>query len=304
MERLDFPMSILEFQRRFADDAACLDYLAMSRWPEGFCCPGCGGRRAWVLARRHLWECAACGRQTSVTAGTIMDHTHLPLTLWFWSAYLMATHTPGISAVQLQRQLGISRYETAWFILHKLRRAMIAPERGLLAGEAEVDEAFVGGRNPGRRGGRDRTGKAVVAVAVEVRGTGSGRIRLQALPNANGDTLLGFVQATIRPAAIVHTDGWSGYRYLKAAGYDHRPVSQHYRLADRKLILPRAHRAISNLKTWIAGTHRGTSVKHLQVYLDEFTFRHNRRHTPMAAFQTLLGLSAHHPPATYREITT
>jgi len=304
MERLDFPMSILEFQRRFADDAACLDYLAMSRWPEGFCCPGCGGRRAWVLARRHLWECAACGRQTSVTAGTIMDHTHLPLTLWFWSAYLMATHTPGISAVQLQRQLGISRYETAWFILHKLRRAMIAPERGLLAGEAEVDEAFVGGRNPGRRGGRDRTGKAVVAVAVEVRGTGSGRIRLQALPNANGDTLLGFVQATIRPAAIVHTDGWSGYRYLKAAGYDHRPVSQHYRLADRKLILPRAHRAISNLKTRIAGTHRGTSVKHLQVYPGEFTFRHNRRRTPMATFQTLLGLSAHHPPATYREITT
>ena len=182
--------------------------------------------------------------------------------------------------------------------------AIIAPERGLLTGEVEADEAFAGGRNPAGRGGRDRTGKALVAVAVEVRGDGSGRIRLQALPNASGDTLLGFVRATITPAAIVHTDGWNGYRYLTAAGYDHRPVSQHYRLADRKLILPRAHRAISNLKTWIAGTHRGASAKHLQAYLDEFTFRHNRRRTPMAAFQTLLGLGAQHAPATYQEITT
>ena len=304
MERLAFPVSIVEFQHRFAGEQACLDYLAASRWPQGFTCPACGGSKAWVLARRHLWECAACGRQTSVTAGTIMDHTHTPLRLWFWAAYLVATHTPGISAVQLQRQLGISRYETAWYLLHKLRRAMIAPERGLLTGEVEADEAFVGGRNPARRGGRDRTGKALVAVAVEVRGTGSGRIRLQALPAADRDTLLGFAQATIAPAAIVHTDGWSGYGYLAGAGYDHRPVNQHYRLPGRTLILPRAHRTISNLKTWLAGTHHGTSAKHLQVYLDEFTFRHNRRYTPMAAFQTLLGLGTLHRPSTYRQITT
>jgi len=206
--------------------------------------------------------------------------------------------------VQLQRQLGIRRYETAWFILHKLRRAMIAPERGLLTGEVEVDEAFVGGRNPARRGGRDRTGKVLVAVAVEVRGTGSGRVRLHALPSADRPSLLGFAQATIAPAAIVHTNGWSGYGYLAGAGYDHRPAGQHYRLADRTLILPRAHRAIPGLKTWIAGTHHGTSAKHLQVYLDEFTFRHNRRHTPMAAFQTLLGLGTLHGPSTYRHITT
>lgn len=266
--------------------------------------PVCGGGKAWVLARRHLWECAACGRQTSVTAGTVMDHTHTPLTLWFWAAYLMATHTPGISAVQLQRQLGISRYETAWFLLHKLRRAMVAPERGLLTGEVEADEAFVGGRNPARRGGRDRTGKVMVAVAVEVRGAGSGRVRLQALPAADRDTLLGWAQATIAPGAIVHTDGWSGYGYLAGAGYDHRPVNQHYQLPGRTLILPRAHRVISNLKTWIAGTYHGTSAKHLQVYLDEFTFRHNRRRTPMAAFQTLLGLGTLHGPSTYRQIKT
>ena len=232
-----------------------------------------------------------------------MDHTHTPLTLWFWSAYLVATHTPGISATQLQRQLGIGRYETAWFILQKLRRAMIAPERGPLSGEVEVDEAFVGGRNSARRGGRDRIGKVLVGVAVEARGTGSGRVRMQVLPNANRESLLVFVQSTIAPGAVVHTDGWSGYAYLTAAGYDHRPINQHYRLEDRKLILPRAHRAISNLKTWLAGTHRGTSAKHLQIYLDEFTFRHNRRRTPMAAFQTLLGLSAVHRPTTYVQIT-
>jgi transposase-like protein len=304
MGRLDFPVTIVEFQRRFADEAACLDYLAASRWPAGFACPACGGGKAWVLARRHLWECAGCGRQTSVTAGTVMDHTHTPLTLWFWAAYLVATHTPGISAVQLQRQLGISQYETAWFILHKLRAAMVAPERGPLTGEVEADEGFIGGRNPARRGGRDRTGKVLVAVAVEIRGAGSGRLRLQVLPAADRDTLLGFAQATIAPGAVVHTDGWSGYNYLTAAGYQHRPVNQHYRLPDRTLILPRAHRAISNLKTWLAGTHHGTSAKHLQAYLDEFTFRHNRRHTPMAAFQTLLGLGTQHPPTTYRHITT
>ena len=180
---------------------------------------------------------------------------------------------------------------------------MIAPERGMLTGEVEVDEAFVGGRNSGRRGGHDRIGKVLVVVAVEVRGSGSGPARLRVPPNANRETLLEFVQTTIAPGTIVHTDGWSGYGYLKVAGYDHRPINQHYRLDDRKLILPRAHRAISNLKTWIAGTHRGTSAKHPQVYLDEFTFRHNRRRVPMAAFQTLLGLSTVHDPATYRQIT-
>ena len=238
MERLGFPVSIVEFQARFADDAACLDYLAASRWPQGFACPVCGSRRAWVLARRHLWECAACGRQTSVTAGTVLDHTHTPLTLWFWAAYLVATHTLGISAVQLQRQLGIRRYETAWFLLHQLRRAMAAPGRGLLSGEVAVDEAFIGGRNPARRGGRDRTGKVLAAVAVEVRGAGSGRVRLHALPSAGQPTLLGFIQATIAPEATVHTDGWSGYGYLAGAGYDHRPVNQHDRLPGRTLILP------------------------------------------------------------------
>ena len=205
MGRLDFPLSIVDFQRRFADDASCLDYLAASRWPDGFWCPVCGGRDAWVLARRHLWECSACGRQTSITAGTVLHNTRTPLTLWFWAAYLVATHTPGISAVQLQRQLGINRYETAWLILQKLRRAMIAPEREPLHGEVEVDEGFVGGRNSARRGGRDRVGKVLVAVAVEARGSGTGRVRLQVLPDASGPTLTEFIRGTVAAGTLVHT---------------------------------------------------------------------------------------------------
>jgi len=168
----------MEFQDRFATEQACLEYLAACRWPDGFRCPGCGGENAWVLARRHLWECAGCGQQTSVTAGTIMHRTRTPLRTWFWAAYLVATPHPGISAKQLQRQLGLTRYETAWLILHKLRRAMIAPERTLLSDEVEVDEFFLGGLEEGLKGGRQRGKKALVGVAIEVRGRGSGRLRL------------------------------------------------------------------------------------------------------------------------------
>lgn len=138
--RPSFPRNIIEFQARFSDEDACRAYLYASRWPDGFWCPACGGAVAGEQPKRRLWECRACGRQTSVTAGTVMHGTRNPLQLWFWAAYLVATHHPGISAVQLQRQLGISRYETAWLVLHRLRRAMVAPDRELLTGPVEVDE--------------------------------------------------------------------------------------------------------------------------------------------------------------------
>jgi transposase-like protein len=232
-----------------------------------------------------------------------MHKTRMPLSLWFWAAYLVATHTPGISAVQLQRQLGISRYETAWLMLQKLRRAMVAPEREPLRREVEVDETLVGGRHSERRGGRQRDGKALVGVAVEVRGAGSGRLRLQVLADASQDTLTPWVKSLIAPGTVVHTDGWHGYAKLAGAGYEHQSRLQRRRHHDEQKLLPRAHRATSNLKTWLQGTHRGVSPDHLQVYLDEFVFRHNRRRTPMAAFQTLLGLGALHAPTTYHQIT-
>lgn len=297
----------MDFQQRFASEAACLEYLAASRWPEGFECPGCGGRSAWVLERRHLWQCVDCRLQTSVTAGTVLHKTRTPLRVWFWAAYLVATHHPGISAKQLQRQLGLSRYETAWLILHKLRRAMVAPERERLRGEVEVDECLIGGVEAGHEGRGPGEKKTLVGVAIEVRGRGSGRLRLAALTDASGPSLQAFVYATVTPGAIVHTDGWRAYNKIANNGYEHRPRSQRaavLRGDHDDPILPRAHRATSNLKMWLAGTHRGVSSAQLPVYLDEFVFRHNRRQTPMAAFQTLLGLGAQHGPSTYTDITT
>jgi hypothetical protein len=219
------------------------------------------------------------------------------------AAYLVATHHPGISAVQLQRQLGIGRYETAWLILHKLRRAMVAPERSRLRGPVEVDEFYVGGIEAGRGAGRKSgSTKAIVVDAVELRGQGSGRLELGVVPDLSNQSLCGFVEEAVDPGGVVHTDAWQGYRRLNRLGYDHRPASQR-QAEPGEWLLPRAHRSISNLKAWLHGTHRDVSREHLQVYLDEFVFRHNRRRTPMAAFQTLLGLGANRPPTTYSQIT-
>ena len=230
-----------------------------------------------------------------------MHGTRTPLRTWFWAAYLVATHHPGISAKQLQRQLALSRYETAWLILHKLRRAMIAPERTLLRGEVEIDEFFLGGHEDNLKGGRQHGKKALIGVAIEARGQGSGRLRLGALANSRATTLEAFTKASTAPGAIVHTDGLFSYNGLGKLGYDHRPRKVESVGADEQL-LPRVHRAISNLKAWMHGTHRRVSPEHMPVYLDEFVFRHNRRSTPMAGFQTLLGLGLAHDPVTYREI--
>jgi transposase-like protein len=299
--RPDFPLTILEFQQRFGTEEACREYLFASRWPEGFVCPGCGASAAGGEARRHLWICTACGRQTSITAGTVMHKTRLALRTWFWAAYLVSTFHPGISAKQLQRQLGIGCHETAWAMLHKLRAAMVAPERELLKGEVEVDEFFLGGYEEGLKGGRQHGKKTLVGVAIEVRGRGSGRLRLQVLPNSQAVTLEAFTQATTGRGAIVHTDGLFSYSGLSKLGYDHRARKVASVGADEQL-LPRVHRAISNLKAWMHGTHRRVSPEHMPVYLDEYVFRHNRRHTPMAGFQTLLGLGLAHDPVTYRQI--
>ncbi len=292
----------MDFQTRFATEDACREYLFDCRWPEGFVCPGCGGHSAGQATRRSLWICTACKLQTSVTAGTVMHATRTPLRTWFWAAYLLATHHPGISAKQLQRQLDLARYETAWLILHKLRRAMIAPERSPLREEVEVDEFFLGGLEEGLKGGRQRGKKAIVGVAVEVRGRASGRLRLAVLPDAKSASLAAFVTNTTTTGAIVHTDGWQAYHQIAELGYEHRPLVQRT-AAPGEQLLPRAHRAVSNLKAWMHGTHRGVSDEHLAVYLDEFVFRHDRRRTPMAGFQTLLGLGAQRPPATYDQIT-
>ena len=291
----------MDFQERFATEAACLDFLAASRWPDGFACPACGGRRAWVLERRHLWECSDCQLQTSVTAGTVMHGTRTPLRVWFWASYLVSTHQPGISAKQLQRQLGLSRYETAWLILQKLRRAMVAPATAQSAFFPRWRPPRWPSSRPPMKNSSISTSALSCLRSVEVRGRGSGRLRLATVPDASKQSLGAFAEATAAPGAIVHTDGWQAYGGLSALGYTHRRRSQMAEPGAQ--LLPRANRAVSNLKAWLHGTHRGVGDPHLQVYLDEFVFRHNRRRTPMAAFQTLLGLGAAQPPTTYAAIT-
>ena len=297
MSRPDFPTSLAEFQKRFSTEEACATFLAQSRWPDGFICPHCGGRAAFDLPRRGLYQCKSCGHQVSVTAGTVMHATRTPLMQWFRAAYLMTTLTPGISALQLQRQLGLASYQTAWTMLHKLRRATVNPDRERLRGTVEVDDAYVGGKEQDVIGRQVET-KTPIVVAVEVRGRASGRIRLSALSDVSSESLIPFVQATIESGSTIHTDGWSGYERLKEAGYQHcvRPIKEAKNVSE---VLRHAHRAISNLKAWLLGTHHGVSRKHLQPYLNEFAFRFNRRRTPMAAFQTLLGIGSRVKTVTY-----
>ena len=300
MPRPDFPRTLGEFQQRFPDEAACRAYLAQSRWPDGFRCPKCGHGEALELPGRLLWRCKACGRDTSVTAGTVLHRTRLSLAQWFWAAYLVTTHTPGLSALQLQRQLGIRRYETTWTMLQKLRRAMLRPQREPLRERVEVDETYIGNQE-GLRGGRELGDRALVVGAVEVRGRASGRVRLQSVPDASARSLTGFVRRNVAPGTIVITDGWQGYAPLSGMGYRHRPRTQG-RPERAQVILPRVHQVFGNLKTWLRGTHHGVESKHLQAYLDEFTFRFNRRRTPMAAFQSLLGLTGAHGPTTRKQL--
>jgi transposase-like protein len=197
--------------------------------------------------------------------------------------------------------LGIGRYETAWAMLPKLRRAMVRPDRERLKEKVEVDETYIGGPEAGLKGGRQRGDKALVVAAVEVRGRAAGRVCLQVVPDASAPTLTGFVAANVEPGSLIVTDGWKAYTLLRGMGYRHRPKTQ----GDPEqaaTILPRVHRVFGNLQTWLRGTHHGVGHPHLQAYLDEFTFRFNRRRTPMAAFQTLLGLGTQHPPTTYNQL--
>ncbi|MCP5000540.1 MAG: IS1595 family transposase [Hyphomicrobiales bacterium] len=301
----DFPRSLIDFQRRFADEAACARYLAAERWPDGFRCPACTHDRAFLLKTKPwTYECRGCRRQTSVKAGTILHGSKLPLTIWFWAAYLMATHSNGISALQLQKQLGLGSYKTAWLLAAKLRRAMVAPERSPLAGLVEVDETTISQRTkddpPAGGGGRSHDGKLLIAGAVEILGqapkTRPGRIRLAAIADFSAESLHGFMAANIVAQSTARTDGWSGYP--GAPGIAHEPHVIGNMAAH--VVLPWVHRVFSNLKTWALGVYHGLRPGHLQSYLDEFVFRFNRRKTRHAAFRSILGIATSLKPVTYK----
>jgi transposase-like protein len=296
-----------EFQAKFASEEACQQYLAACRWPDGFVCPRCGNRRAYELAKLRRWQCAGCRHQVSLTAGTILHNTKTPLTTWFWAAYLMTTDKRGVSALLLQHQLDLRRYETAWMMLHKFRRAMINLAREPLRGEVEVDDTWVGGTQAGLRGSRQLKDRkaALVLVAVEKRGRATGRARMAVIPDFKSGTLLAFLKQNVAPGSTVYTDGLKSFTGLQEAGFRHVPRCQPLPTDLRKgakSVVPLADRAIGNLQQWLIGTYHGVSRDQLQVYLDEFVFRHNRRRLPMAAFQTLLGLGTAHKPTPYEQI--
>lgn len=292
---------------KFASEESCQRYLADCRWPNGFVCPRCEHQRAYALGRQRRWQCTSCRHQVSLTAGTILHNTKTPLTLWFWAAYLMATDKRGISALLLQRQLGLKRYETAWMMLHKFRRAMVNVAREPLRGEVEIDDTWIGGPQAGLRGSRQLKGRkaALVIVAVERRGRASGRTRMTVIPDFKKTTLDTFMKEHVARGTTIYTDGLKTFTGLQEAGFRHiaRPQPLRSDLSrGAKSVVPLADRAIGNLQQWLIGTYHGVSRDQLQVYLDEFVFRHNRRKQPTAAFQALLGLGTVHSPIFYDRI--
>lgn len=272
----DYPRTLLEFEDRLRTEEACWAYLVRLRWPQGFRCPRCGYAQAWSLQRR-LFQCQGCDAMVSVAAGTIFHRSHLPLRVWFRAIWWVTNQKSGVSAVGLQRALGLGSYRTAWTCLQKLRRAMVRPGRERLSGEVEVDEVFIGGVEKG--GGKRHVGtKALVAIAAEVKGPGIGRVRMQQIPDASSESLAAFVQEAVAPGALVITDGWTAYPGLERLGYVHRPRVVRSSGQTASTLLPRVHRVAALLKRWLLGIHQGrVSREHLDGYLDEFTFRFNRR---------------------------
>jgi transposase-like protein len=298
----DYPKTLMEFESRFSTEEGCQDYLFQLRWPEGFCCPRCNETKAWPV-RNFLYECSQCGYQASVTAGTIFQRTHLPLTTWFHAMWWVTSQKNGASALGLQRVLGCS-YKTAWALLHKLRRAMTRPGRDRLSGRIEVDESYLGGLEEGLRGRRIER-KTLIVIAAQEDGKGIGRIRIKRIPDASSRSLHSFIRESIEDGSTIHTDGWEGYSGLDKIGYHHEITPLRNKSKSASELLPRAHRVISLMKRWLMGTHQGAiSHEHLGYYLDEFVFRFNRRksHYRGKLFYRLIQQAVQIEPTTYHSI--
>lgn len=270
----DYPEKLSALEFRFSTEEACRDYLFHLRWPDGFRCPRCNNGAAWTVGK-CLYKCTECHYKVSITAGTIFEGTRKPLTLWFRAIWLVTSSKNGASALGVQHILGLGSYETAWTWLHKLRRAMIRPGRDRLSGQIEVDETYIGGVKSGKRG-RGASGKALVLIATQIDDTHIGRIRLRRVEDASAASLEEAIQQAIEPGSTILTDGWKGYSQLNSLGYVHDIIRRETAIGDN--LLPRCNRVASLIKRWLMGTHQGgISHEHLDYYLDEYTFRFNRR---------------------------
>jgi len=273
----DYPNTYRKFVEMFPDDAKCAAFLARLRWPEGFICPACKiASTPWNESRGRL-ACPICRHQTSVSTGTIFDKTRTPLTTWFEAAWHVSSAKNGMSAKTLERTIGTS-YQVAWMMLQRFRVAMVNTDRKQLSGDVEVDETFAGGEEHGGKRGRGAT-KSIVVIAVEIRQPkGFGRVRMRHIPDASGESLLPFVREVVAPGSVVRTDGWSGYNGLSDYGYTQDILVLSSSGDPAHVSMPGVHRVASLLKRWLLGTHQGSLLSnHLQSYLEEFTFRFNRR---------------------------
>lgn len=273
----DYPKTMLEFNRRFNTEHSCQEYLYKMRWPEGFICPHCQHREYWMMKRgqSRQYRCKHCRSWISATAGTIFQDTHMPLQVWFGAMWQVVSQKHGVSALGLQQSLGLSKYRTAWTMLHKLRIAMVRPGRDRLVGPVQVDETYIGGPRTGRRG-RGAANKTLVVVAVEDKGNRLGRIRLHKVKDASGESLIPAVKESVQPKSEVLTDDWNGYSKLSYSGYKHTIIRKTADIGEN--LLPLTNRVVSLLKRWLQGTHQGAPrASHLDYYLDEFVFRFNRR---------------------------
>lgn len=297
----DYPLTLLEFENRFSTEENCRNYLFKLRWPDGFHCPRCGNENAWPISDVH-YQCTSCNYQASVIAGTIFHKTRKPLKIWFRIIWWLAGQKNGASALGLKRILGLERYETAWTWLHKLRRAMTTPGRDCLNGTVEVDEAYIGGKKPGKRG-RGAEGKVLVIIAVEVNNAKTGRIRLQRITDASAQSLEDAIKKSIQLGSKILTDGWIGYNQVTKIGYKHEVIRKDSVIGYN--LLPHCHQVVSLLKRWLLGTHQGAvRHKYLDYYLDEYSFRFNRRKSNHRGklFYRLIQNAVHISPTTRKQI--
>lgn len=299
---MEIPKNQIEFEKMFTTEEQCIEYLNAMRFPDGYCCRKCQHKGYW-LNKRGIMICKSCKDELSITAGTIFHRSKLPHVVIFRALWWMVAQKNGVSAVGLQRILGLGSYRTAWTWLHKFRRLMIVPGRDKLKGVVEVDETFVGGVKSGKRG-RGAEGKLLVAIAVEIMEKGTGRVRMSLIEDASHTSLEKFIENNIETGSTVITDGWRGYTSISKKGYK-RKIEDTKKIFDENEILPNVHRVASLLKRWLIGTHQNfVGEFHLPYYLDEYTFRYNRRKSKSRGllFQRLIEQGVIHVPVNYKQI--
>jgi transposase-like protein len=308
----DYPRNWNEFLARFSSEEACAGYLERLRWAQGFVCPSCRAASVAYRSSRLRLMCSECHHQSTVTAGTIFEKTRTPLRVWLAAAWYLTNQKQGVSALGLQRVLGLGSYQTAWMMLHRLRRAMVRPDRERLKGVVEVDETYLALSDRdepiSKTGRKNHTDKVLIVLAVEIlQPKGFGRIRLHRIKDDSAQSVIPFVQASVEPGSMVRTDGSAAYRSLKSLGYEHARTVMLGARAPAHVSMAAVHRVAALIKRWILGTHHGSvQPGHLDAYLDEFVFRFNRRSSGSRGmlFYRLLQQAVATDPVTYRDIVS